>query len=146
LTYVTKDEYNFPIETGTYDIVMATQVIEHVRKIWRWFPELARITKPGGKIVIIGPVSWGYHEVPVDCWRIYPEGMRALCEDAGLEVLESRWESLEDPHHPRHSMGVSAEYHSPKRKLFYKIFGPLGFPVERSYDTITIARKPVKTG
>jgi hypothetical protein len=28
----------------------------------------------------VNPVSWVFHEAPVDCWRIYPEGMKALLE------------------------------------------------------------------
>ena len=95
LTYRTTEEYRFPVPDGEYDLVFAAQVIEHVRKIWRWVPELARVCRPGGLVIIINPVSWHYHESPVDCWRIYPEGMKALCDEAGLEVITSRWESVE---------------------------------------------------
>jgi hypothetical protein len=57
--------------------------------------EVARVCKPGGLVVTINPVSWKYHLAPVDCWRIYPDGMKALYEDAGLEMRESVCESLE---------------------------------------------------
>lgn len=102
-------------EPDIFDVVLAGQVLEHVRRPWRWVPELARITKPGGLVILINPVSWPYHEAPVDCWRIYPEGMRVLCADAGLECLLSVAESLSGEHMP-------------------------GVPV---LDTITIARKPL---
>jgi hypothetical protein len=48
--------------------------------------QIARILKPGGRMCMIAPYSWGYHEHPVDCWRIYPEGMRAIVELSGLIV------------------------------------------------------------
>jgi SAM-dependent methyltransferase len=82
LTYVAENEYKFPVPDDTFDIVLSGQVIEQVRKIWVWVKELARVCKKGGKVIIIAPFSWTYHKAPVDCWRIYPDGMKALCEEA----------------------------------------------------------------
>src|SRR3954463_14610157 len=84
LTYPNSGEYSFPIADESYDVVLSGQVIEHVRKPWLWLPELARVTKVGGLVITINPVSWNYHEAPYDCWRIFPEGMKALCEDSSL--------------------------------------------------------------
>jgi SAM-dependent methyltransferase len=89
LAYRAIDEYHFPIPDDTFDIILSGQVIEHVRKVWLWVKGVARVCKPGGLVITINPVSWGYHEAPVDCWRIYPEGMKALYEDAGLEMQMS---------------------------------------------------------
>jgi SAM-dependent methyltransferase len=100
LTYVIRDEYHFPIPDNTFDIVVSGQVIEHVKKIWRWMNELARVCKPGGRVITINPVSWEYHACPVDCWRIYPEGMRALHSDAGLNTELAVFESLEEREKP----------------------------------------------
>jgi len=102
---------------------------------------LARVTKTNGLVITINPVSWNYHEAPVDCWRIYPEGMKSLYEDASLKVVLSLWESLETPHFRRHIPGVSRDIHSRKKRLAYDILGRFGFPVERSYDAITVGRK-----
>ena len=143
-TYLATAEYSFPVPSDAYDVVISGQVIEHVRKIWRWFPELARICRPGGVVITINPVSWHYHEAPVDCWRIYPEGMKALADDAGLEVLFSRWESVEFdqvPFLPRRAREG--------KRFMMLLFGPLwaisrvtGLPFQGSFDTITVARKP----
>jgi SAM-dependent methyltransferase len=143
LTYPNSDEHAFPIPDNSYDIVISAQVVEHVRKPWIWIQEVARITRPGGIVVTINPVSWVYHEAPVDCWRIYPEGMKALYEDASLTVVLSRWECLETPHFRRHSPGVSLDHQSPRRRLISTLLGRFGFPVEAAYDTITIGRKDV---
>ena len=71
LTYRSRSPYEFPIEDDAYDIVLSANVIEHVRCVWRWLPELARVCKAGGLVITISPVSWPYHEAPIDCWRIY---------------------------------------------------------------------------
>jgi SAM-dependent methyltransferase len=139
MTHAARSEYEFPIEPGAYDLVLSGQVLEHVRKPWRWLPELARVCRPGGYVVTISPVTWPYHEAPVDCWRIYPEGMRALCDEAGLTVVESRWQCLEPrgllPRMPR-----PVSDHAPGR--LYKLARWLHWPLARSHDTVTIARRP----
>jgi len=141
LTYCSSDDYEFPIPDDYYDIVLSGQVLEHVKKPWRWMPELARVVGRGGLVITINPISWTYHEAPVDCWRAYPAGMVALYEDAGLVVETSWWGSLETPSFPRFIPGDSREAQSLPRRLLYSLLGPLGLPVERSYDTITIGRK-----
>jgi hypothetical protein len=141
LTYPNSPEYSFAIPDEAYDVVISAQVIEHVRRPWTWLREVARVTRLGGLVITINPVSWTYHEAPIDCWRIYPDGMRALYEDAALTVLLSRWESLETPQFKRRSPGVSLEHQSPRKRAITRLLGRLGYPVEAAYDTITIGRK-----
>src|SRR4051812_37137093 len=56
LTYSGTEEYRFPVPDDVYDITLSGQVIEHVRKPWRWLPELVRVTKRGGYVITINPV------------------------------------------------------------------------------------------
>ena len=141
LTFTAVSEYEFPIPSDEYDIVLCGQVLEHVRKVWRWLPELNRVCKPSGHVVVIAPASWPYHEAPIDCWRVYAEGMTALMEDSGLEVLTSRSETLEGRPGRRFIPGRSLSYMGWKGKTFYGLLNLLGLPVERSVDTIGIGRK-----
>jgi SAM-dependent methyltransferase len=140
LTYVA-EEYSFPIPDASYDIVLSGNVLEHVRKPWVWIKEVARVCVKGGLVITITPVSWPYHEAPIDCWRVYPEGMKALYEEAGLDVIESTFESLEVASYRRHIPGRSPEWQSRKWRVVNQSLGRLGFPVERAYDTITIGKK-----
>jgi SAM-dependent methyltransferase len=142
-TYHAESEYSFPIEDGAYDIVLSGQVIEHVRRVWEWIREVARVCRVGGLVITINPVSWPYHEAPVDCWRIYPEGMRALYENAALNVLLSRFESLEGTEYVRHIPGRTFDlrnYPPLMRDVLLALAG-VGFPFECAYDTITIGQK-----
>lgn len=142
LTYSKADPYRLPVADGSYDIVFSAQVIEHVPRVWKWVPELARVVKPGGLVITINPTSWPYHEAPIDCWRIFPEGMKALCEDAGLTVESSFSGSLEQPERRRAIPGRSAAEQPRLTRLGFQMLGLFGFPVEKAFDTITIARKP----
>jgi|ERR1035441_5418906 SAM-dependent methyltransferase len=140
LTYRATSEYSFPIPDGAYDIVVSGQVMEHVRKPWIWIRELARVCRPDGLVITIVPVSWPYHEAPIDCWRAFPEGMKALYEDAKLTMEFSHFESLEVPHFKHFIPGRSPADQGRQWKVS-RIFGRFGLPVERSYDTIAIGRK-----
>lgn len=140
LTFQAASEYMFPIPNNQYDVVISGQVIEHVSKIWLWMQEVARVVKPGGLVITINPVSWPYHDYPIDCWRIYPDGMRALYEHAGLDVLVSQWESLETPTY-RKKPGRSLHTRSRRSQIIWNILGKLGAKVEAAYDTVTIGIK-----
>ncbi len=159
LTYELKSPYSFPLEDESYDIVLSGQVLEHVEKIWVWLKELKRVVKKGGLIITINPVSWIYHEAPIDCWRVYPSGIKALAEEAGLTVEFVRFESVELEQLKQKDPGVYtipgrsyAYCYSPKKlaviskwnKLIRKVpkagfFLPI--PIEVAYDTISVLKR-----
>jgi SAM-dependent methyltransferase len=139
-TYGGVMEYSYPIPDETYDIVVSGQVLEHVKKIWVWIREVARVCKTDGLVITISPVGYPYHG-PVDCWRVFPEGMEALYEEAGLEVIMSNCESLEIPGYRRYWPRYSFQDLSWPRRLANRALGLFGFPVECAFDTITIGRK-----
>lgn len=72
------------------DLVLCTQVLEHVRAPWLAMREFARIMKPGGQVLITVPHVWFYHPHPGDYWRVTQEGIIALCQDAGFRVRQVR--------------------------------------------------------
>lgn len=81
---VAADPYRYQIPDGSFDIVISGQAMEHVEQPWRWVPELARVLKPGGTLIIITHHNYPEHRYPVDCWRILPDGMRVLFDIAGV--------------------------------------------------------------
>lgn len=82
------------IGAGSVDIAVSGQAFEHVEWFWLTMLQIERVLKPAGLCCVIAP-SGGYeHRYPVDCWRFYPDGFRALARYAGLEVLDAyaQWE------------------------------------------------------
>jgi SAM-dependent methyltransferase len=78
VTVVTRDPYNFPFPDDMFHMVISGSVMEHVEAPWLWFPELFRVVRPGGAVIILTHMSWEYHPYPVDCWRIMPDGFKFL--------------------------------------------------------------------
>jgi SAM-dependent methyltransferase len=141
-TYLLEEEHRFPIADASYDIVLSANVIEHVRKPWVWQKEVVRVCKPGGLVVTIVPVSWPYHPCPHDCWRIYPEGMKALYEEAGLQVICAVCESIESKGRKRVIPGRSRWFQPRYLQVLYRLVSFIGVPMEYAFDTIAIGRKP----
>lgn len=81
------EPYNYPFPDESFPYIISGSTLEHVCHPWRWIKEVSRILQKGGKLCIIVPYQHSYHEHPVDCWRIYPEGMRALFEEGGLTTI-----------------------------------------------------------
>lgn len=82
-------EYDWPnVPPEAFDVVISGQTLEHTRHPWLFVKSLHRILKPGALCCVIAPYEWDYHAYPIDCWRVYPDGMRAVLEWAGLTVLE----------------------------------------------------------
>jgi len=80
---ITKDLYNWPIKDNTYDVIISGQCLEHVEDMYKWIKEVSRVLKPDGLVCIIAPNSWGIHKHPIDCWRIFPDGMKFLMTKIG---------------------------------------------------------------
>jgi SAM-dependent methyltransferase len=81
--------------TKQYDVVVSSQVVEHVKKPWLFVKTLANLCNPGGLIYISTPNTIVYHPYPVDCWRVWPDGMRALFDEAGLIEVECYAEGID---------------------------------------------------
>ena len=89
------DENKFDCKDNRFDIVFSTNVIEHVRMPWIWLKEIYRIIKPGGYVIKMCPgITTAYHESPIDCWRIWPEGFNSLLTYAGFEDIRGTTEHL----------------------------------------------------
>jgi len=89
----------FELASQSFDVVISGQVLEHVEYFWITILEIRRIMKPGGFCCLIAPSGGPEHRYPVDCWRIYPDGFRALARYAGLDVLEVyvQWDQKQYP-------------------------------------------------
>jgi SAM-dependent methyltransferase len=84
------------IKEGSADVIVSGQTFEHTEFFWLTMREIARALKTGGLACIIAPSAGDEHRYPVDCWRVYPDGLRAAARYAGLETIEAwtQWEDL----------------------------------------------------
>jgi SAM-dependent methyltransferase len=80
--------YSIPMPSNSQDVVITGQVFEHIPFPWVSMLEIARVLKPGGFLFLTAP-SRGHRHSTYDCWRYYPDSMRALAVHAELNLLEA---------------------------------------------------------
>ena len=92
--------YDLPFADGTFDRVIAAEVLEHLPEDSRAMGELFRVLKPGGQIAVTVPrwgpelVCWAlssrYHEVEGGHVRIYRgDELRRRLRSAGLVPVDA---------------------------------------------------------
>lgn len=75
---------------GAADVVLSSQVLEHVRRVPAYLREARRLLAPGGRLVLTTHGAWVYHADPHDYWRWTAEGLRETLADEGFEVTHLR--------------------------------------------------------
>jgi SAM-dependent methyltransferase len=74
------------VRDASYDMVVCTQVLEHVPDPLLVLRELNRALKPGGSLWLTVPFFFAEHMQPYDFYRYTQFGLRHLLEQAGFEV------------------------------------------------------------
>ncbi len=74
------------ISDESFDYILCTQVLEHIREPHKVFREFCRILKPGGKIFLTTHLCFEEHMIPHDYFRFTRYGLRYLGEGHGFTV------------------------------------------------------------
>jgi SAM-dependent methyltransferase len=78
---------DFPDES--FDLVLCTQVLEHVRFPEQSLAEIGRVLRPGGHAFVSTHGTYPFHPHPTDYWRWTQQGLEALFADVDrLEQVE----------------------------------------------------------
>lgn len=81
------DLRRLPVADGSFDVVLCTQVLEHIAEPDRVLHEAQRILRTGGLAVVTVPFLAAEHEVPHDYLRFTSFGIAALLERCGFEAV-----------------------------------------------------------
>lgn len=75
-----------PLPDASIDLVLSTQVLEHVEDPARYLRETRRLLRSGGSLMLTTHGMMYYHPDPEDYWRWTSAGLVRLVEEAGLRV------------------------------------------------------------
>lgn len=88
------DARDLPLTTGTFDLVLAMDVLEHIDEDHLAAEEIARVLRPGGRAFIAVPCDmelWSAHDLALGHVRRYSrESLTGLIGKAGL-VIDDLW-------------------------------------------------------
>jgi SAM-dependent methyltransferase len=69
------------VPVDSFDLVICTEVLEHVENPRQAVEEIRRILKPNGTLLATTPFIVPYHPDPTDYWRMTPEAWRSVLRD-----------------------------------------------------------------
>ena len=78
---VVGDARIMPFSDGSMDVVLITQVLEHIPDPIAVIGEIRRILKPGGTLLLSVPSIFPQHGSPGDYWRYMPQGLQWILRD-----------------------------------------------------------------
>jgi SAM-dependent methyltransferase len=77
---------NFPDES--FDTIILSDVLEHIRKPELLMQEMYRILAPDGKLLMNAPFLYWLHEEPHDYFRYTAHALKSMAEDSGLTIIK----------------------------------------------------------
>jgi ubiquinone/menaquinone biosynthesis C-methylase UbiE len=85
------DIVNIPVPDRFFDIVLCTEVLEHVPRPIEALQELSRVLAPGGTLLLTAPLASGLHQQPFHFYGGYsPNFYEKFMHEFGLEITELR--------------------------------------------------------
>ncbi len=82
------DGKTIPFKDNEFDSAFSSEVLEHVFNPDEIIPEIYRVLKPGGHLLLTCPFFWPEHEQPYDFARYSSFAIQNLMERHGFEVVE----------------------------------------------------------
>ncbi len=79
-----------PVEDQSIDLLLSTQVLEHVDDPDFYLSESFRVLRPGGRLLLCTHGVFRYHPGPNDYWRWTHTGLLRIVRQTGFEVEQVR--------------------------------------------------------
>lgn len=80
--------HHIPVESNCFDAILCIAVLEHVENPEEVVPELYRVLKPGGHLILEVPFLQPEHKVPTDFQRYTKDGLVRLVTHHGFSVKQ----------------------------------------------------------
>jgi SAM-dependent methyltransferase len=76
-----------PLENSFADVIISTQVLEHVPEPKEYLNEAHRVLKSKGLLIISTHGYWMYHPNPNDYWRWTSAGLKKIITESDFEII-----------------------------------------------------------
>lgn len=88
--HVVADAHAIPFADGSFDVVLANNLIEHLRDPVTGVAEMRRVLAPGGRVLYTIPFLYPVHEAPHDYTRFTRYGLTRLFRDFSEVEIRAR--------------------------------------------------------
>ena len=82
------DIAHIPVDDNSFDVVLCTEVLEHVPEPIEAIGEISRVLRPGGSLILSAPLGSGLHQSPYHFYGGYtPYWYRHFLAENGFEQI-----------------------------------------------------------
>ncbi len=78
---VLADAHNLPFKDEEFDMVLSTEMLEHVKDPFQVEREIRRVTSVGGRLILSTRFVFPLHDTPHDYWRFSKYGLKELFKE-----------------------------------------------------------------
>jgi len=89
------DIHKMPFQDNKFEIILCTEVLEHLKNPSMAISEMRRVLKEGGKLILTTRFIFPIHDAPNDYFRYTKYGLRELFKDWQILELKAETTSLE---------------------------------------------------
>ncbi len=88
------DAHDLPFKDGEFDLVLCTEVLEHVKDPKKVISEIGRVLTPGGQVILTTRFVYPLHDAPHDYWRFTKYGLGELFKNWKVMELVAETENF----------------------------------------------------
>jgi SAM-dependent methyltransferase len=108
------------LQQGGYDFILCTEVLEHVANWHAAFGNIAKLLKPGGRVLLSCPHFYQLHEEPYDFWRPTNHAIEIYARNYGLQTV--RIEKAGDAWDVLGTWMANCQFYITSSKLTHRLF------------------------
>lgn len=91
---VMADAHVLPFKDESFEVILATEVLEHLKEPQKAIDEMRRVLKPGGKSVLSTRFIFPLHETPHDYYRFTKYGLEYLFKDWDIIEIQEETDTM----------------------------------------------------
>lgn len=87
--YVISENEKIPLKDNSYDVILSTQVLEHIKNPHFYLAESRRVLNKNGLLIVSTHGIWPYHAFPSDYNRWTKTGLEGVIKSHGFKLMKS---------------------------------------------------------
>jgi len=132
------DAYFLPFTNGSFEIVLCTEVLEHLTEPQKAIDEIKRVLKKRGKLILTTRFLFPLHDIPSDYFRFTKYGLGYLLRDWNMVQITEETDTIETLAVLLQRIAFQCEilHFKPLKGLFHllaHVVKHLGFIITREY-------------
>jgi SAM-dependent methyltransferase len=138
---VVADAHDLPFKDAEFEVVVCSEVLEHLHTPEKAIAEMRRVLKKDGTLILTTRFMFPIHEAPFDYFRYTEYGLRHLFRDWDVQELKAESKNIETVAILLHRMAFTMRFKggTVTRFVVYliaKCIAHLAFFVKSEYSTL----------